>query len=132
VADQSIPTQRRARALPPAIEPKQPPARPAQDAAQASSQLDTIIHERTRLGIAGALAARGRLSFAELKGILRTTDGNLSAHARKLEDAGYLRSIKRFEGRMPRTEYELTEAGLKALQGYLDHMEALIRTMRPR
>jgi DNA-binding transcriptional ArsR family regulator len=100
------------------------PSRPA--------ELDAVIHERTRLGIVGALAASGRLSFAELKGILKTTDGNISAHARKLEDAGYLVAHKRFEGRMPRTEYELTVAGRQALERYVEHMEALIRSLRPR
>jgi DNA-binding MarR family transcriptional regulator len=78
----------------------------------------------------GALAARDRLSFAELKSILKATDGNVSAHARKLEDAGYIVAHKRFEGRTPRTEYELTPAGREALTAYLDHMESLISSMR--
>jgi DNA-binding transcriptional ArsR family regulator len=104
-----------------------PPDRPSR-----SAQLDATIHERTRLGIVSALAASERLSFAELKAILKATDGNVSAHARKLEDAGYIASQKRFEGRMPRTEYELTKAGREALERYLGHMEALIRTVRRR
>jgi DNA-binding transcriptional ArsR family regulator len=95
-----------------------------------ASGFDALLHERTRLAMVGALAARERLSFAELKAILKTTDGNVSAHARKLEDAGYIVSHKRFEGRMPRTEYELTEVGHRALNAYLDHMERLISSMR--
>jgi DNA-binding MarR family transcriptional regulator len=94
------------------------------------SDLDTVIHERIRLGIVSALAANECLSFVDLKGILRATDGNISAHTRKLEDAGYIRSNKRFEGRVPRTEYELTPAGRKALERYLERMEGLIRSMR--
>ena len=92
--------------------------------------LDNVIHERTRLAMLGALAARERLSFVELKAILKTTDGNLSAHSRKLEDAGYILSHKRFEGRVPRTEYELTHAGRKALNAYVDHMERLISAVK--
>ncbi len=95
-----------------------------------AGRFDAVIHERTRLAMVGALAARDRLSFAELKAILKTTDGNVSAHARKLEEAGYIVSHKRFEGRMPRTEYELTEAGRGALAAYLDHMERLISSLR--
>ena len=97
-----------------------------------SAQLDAVIHERTRLGIVSALAATERLSFVELKSLLGATDGNTSAHARKLEDAGYIAARKRFEGRVPRTEYELTSAGRKALESYLEHMEALIRAARSR
>ena len=97
-----------------------------------SSQLDAVIHERARLGIVSALAAAERLSFAELKAVLKTTDGNVSAHTRRLEAAGYIVAHKRFEGRVPRTEYELTEPGRKALEGYLSQMEALIRTARRR
>ncbi|HEY7878136.1 MAG TPA: transcriptional regulator [Gemmatimonadaceae bacterium] len=95
-----------------------------------SDELDTLIHHRMRLGIVSALAAEESLTFNELKGLLRTTDGNLSVHARKLEDAQYVTVTKRFEGRRPRTEYRLTGAGRKALQRYLDHMEALIRATR--
>jgi DNA-binding transcriptional ArsR family regulator len=95
-----------------------------------ASGFDAVIHERTRLAMVGALAARDKLSFAELKAILKTTDGNVSAHARKLEEAGYIVAHKRFEGRMPRTEYELTPAGRQALAAYLDHMERLINSMK--
>ena len=95
-----------------------------------STQLDSVIHERTRLGIVSALAANDRLSFVELRSLLDATDGNISAHARKLEDAGYITARKRFEGRVPRTEYALTSAGRKALERYLDHMESLVRAVR--
>lgn len=93
-------------------------------------RVDAVIHERTRLAMVGALAARERLSFAELKAILKATDGNVSAHARKLEDAGYIVAHKRFEGRMPRTEYELTDAGRQALNAYLEQMERLISAVK--
>jgi DNA-binding transcriptional ArsR family regulator len=102
-------------------------ARPA--AAEASS-LDRLIHERTRLAIISALAVNASLTFNELKQLLRVTDGNLSVHARKLEDAGYISCTKSFAGRMPKTEYRLASAGRKALEKYLDHMEALIRATR--
>ena len=92
--------------------------------------LDRIIHERMRLGIVSALAANQSITFGELKGLLNTTDGNLSVHARKLEDAGYISCDKSFEGRMPKTQYRLTATGRKALEKYLNHMEALIRAMR--
>ena len=92
--------------------------------------LDRVIHERVRLGIISALAANQSLTFNDLKKLLETTDGNLSVHARKLEDAGYIRCTKSFEGRMPKTEYRLTEEGSKALTKYIDHMEALIHAMR--
>ena len=92
--------------------------------------LDRLIHERMRLGIVSALAANPSLSFNELKKLLKTTDGNLSVHARKLEEADYIACTKSFEGRMPKTEYSLTDAGRKALEKYLNHMEALIQTMR--
>ena len=91
---------------------------------------DRLIHEKTRLGIVSALAVNASLSFNELKAVLKTTDGNVSVHARKLEDAGYLTCKKSFEGRMPRTEYALTAAGRRALEKYLNHMEALIRVTR--
>jgi len=94
--------------------------------------LDRIIHERMRLGIVSALAVNDSLTFNELKKILRTTDGNLSVHARRLEEAQYVTCTKSFEGRMPKTEYGLTAAGRKALERYLDHMEALIHAMRDR
>lgn len=93
-------------------------------------ELDRLIHERVRLGIVSALAVNGSLTFTDLKELLGATDGNLSAHARRLEDAGYVTCEKSFEGRMPRTEYELTEVGRRELQRYLDHMEAIIRATR--
>jgi DNA-binding HxlR family transcriptional regulator len=93
-------------------------------------ELDRLIHERMRLGIVSALAANPTLAFNDLKRLLKTTDGNLSVHARKLEDAGYIACDKSFAGRMPKTEYRLTAAGRRALERYLDHMEALIRAMR--
>lgn len=93
-------------------------------------ELDRLIHNRVRLGILSALAVDEPLAFNDLKALLGTTDGNLSVHARKLEDAGYLTCTKSFQGRIPRTEYGLTDAGRRALQQYLDHMEALIRTVR--
>ena len=92
--------------------------------------LDRVIHERVRLAIVSALAVNQTLSFNELKTLLDTSDGNLSVHARKLEDAGYVQCDKTFEGRVPRTEYSLTPEGRKALERYLDHMEALIRQTR--
>ena len=94
--------------------------------------LDRLIHERMRLGIISALAANDALTFNDLKKLLKTTDGNLSVHARKLEEANYISCTKSFEGRMPKTEYRLTGQGRKALEKYLDHMEALIRSMRER
>jgi len=94
--------------------------------------LDRLIHERLRLGIVSALAVNESLSFNDLKKLLKTTDGNLSVHARKLEDAQYLACTKSFKGRLPRTEYRLTAAGRRALERYLNHMEALIRATRER
>ncbi len=92
--------------------------------------LDKIIHERIRLGIVSALAVNERLTFNELKQLLQTSDGNVSVHARKLEDAGYLACTKSFDGRVPRTDYKLTAPGRKALDRYLSHMEALIQATR--
>jgi DNA-binding MarR family transcriptional regulator len=92
--------------------------------------LDRLIHERLRLGIVSALAVNESLSFGDLKKLLHTSDGNLSVHARKLEEAEYVACTKSFEGRLPRTEYRLTAAGRRALERYLDHMEALIRATR--
>ncbi len=97
-----------------------------------TAALDRLIHERLRLGIVSALAVTDAVTFVELKGLLRTTDGNLSVHARKLEEAGYIACTKKFEGRLPRTEYRLTATGRKALERYLDHMEAIIRATRER
>lgn len=95
-----------------------------------ATNLDRLIHERTRLAIVSALAVSDSLTFNELKQLLRASDGNLSVHARKLEDAGYLGCKKSFDGRMPKTEYSLTAFGRRALEKYLDHMEALIRVTR--
>jgi DNA-binding HxlR family transcriptional regulator len=92
--------------------------------------LDRLIHERIRLGIVSALAVNETLSFNDLKTLLRTTDGNLSVHARKLEDAGYVACTKSFAGRVPRTEYRITATGRRVLEKYLAHMEALIRATR--
>lgn len=95
-----------------------------------SNELDKIIHERMRLGIISALAANEKLSFTDLKTLLNTTDGNISVHARKLEDAGYLECLKSFNGRVPLTEYKITDTGREALNRYLNHMEALINAMK--
>lgn len=95
-----------------------------------ADHLDRLIHERLRLGIVSALAANAVLTFTDLKRLLKTTDGNLSVHARKLEDAGYVHCTKTFEGRTPRTEFRLTPAGKVALHRYLDHMEAVIQAAR--
>ena len=96
----------------------------------ATHELDRLIHERLRLGIVSALAVNASLTFTDLRSMLHTTDGNLSVHARKLEEAGYIECTKSFDGRLPRTDYRLTGAGRKALGRYLDHMEALIHSMR--
>ena len=101
-------------------------------AAGGAPKLDRLIHERLRLGILSALSVNESLTFNELKKLLDTTDGNLSVHARKLEEAGYVGCSKSFEGRMPRTDYRLTASGRRALDRYLDHMEALIQAMRDR
>ena len=93
-------------------------------------QLDRLVHERLRLGILSALAVNESLTFNDLKKLMETTDGNLSVHARKLEEAGYLTCTKSFDGRMPRSDYRLTATGRRALDRYLDHMEALIQAMR--
>lgn len=102
------------------------------DALRTAPELDRVIHERIRLGIVSALAVNDRLSFNDLKSLLSVTDGNLSVHARKLEDAGYIACTKSFENRMPKTEYRLTAAGRKALERYLDDMEEVIRAARQR
>lgn len=110
---------------------KRAPLRRAADPpAPQPTDLDRLIHERMRLGIVSALAANSSLTFNDLKKLLRTTDGNLSVHARKLEEAGYISCSKSFEGRMPKTEYALTDTGRKALEKYLNHMEALIQAMK--
>ena len=100
--------------------------------AAAASDLDRLIHERMRLGIVSALAVNESLTFNDLKKLLDTTDGNISVHARKLEEAQYIACSKSFEGRVPKTEYRLTAAGRRALERYLNHMEALIRATRER
>ena len=94
------------------------------------ADLDRLIHERVRLGIVSALAVNRSLTFNELKAMLKTTDGNLSVHARKLEEADYITCAKSFDGRLPKTEYRLTAPGRRALERYLNHMEALIRATR--
>jgi len=99
-------------------------------ATAAAPNLDRVIHERTRLAIVSALAVNASLTFNDLKQLLRVTDGNLSVHARKLEDSGYIAYTKSFDGRMPKTEYRLTASGRRALEKYLDHMEALIQATR--
>ena len=95
-------------------------------------QLDRLIHERVRLAILSALAVNESLTFNDLKTLLKTSDGNLSVHARKLEDADYITCTKSFAGRVPKTEYRLSTSGRRALERYLDHMEALIRVTRER
>jgi DNA-binding MarR family transcriptional regulator len=104
----------------------------APPAALSAPKLDRLIHERLRLGMLSALSVNESLTFTELKKLLDTTDGNLSVHARKLEEAGYLAAAKSFDGRIPRTDYRITTAGRRALERYLDHMEALIQAMRDR
>ncbi|HWF45755.1 MAG TPA: transcriptional regulator [Bryobacteraceae bacterium] len=108
------------------------PSRSQNAIEMAVPDLDRIIHERMRLGIVSALAVNDSLTFNELKKLLQTTDGNLSVHARRLEEAEYVECTKSFEGRMPRTEYRLTPLGRKAFERYLSHMEALIQAMRER
>ena len=122
----------------------QPPARktraetgelrplPAPAGQRGAPALDRLIHEHMRLGIVSALAANQTLTFNDLKKLLKTTDGNLSVHARKLEDARYIACTKCFVGRLPKTKYRLTAEGRRALERYLDHMEALIRAVRER
>ena len=107
-----------------------PSARIDRAAETVSNDLDKVIHDRTRLGLISALAANEKLSFTELKSLLNTTDGNVSVHARKLEDAGYLKCEKSFKGRVPLTEYTITAEGRQALIRYLDHMEALIKAIK--
>src|SRR5215470_16556054 len=97
-----------------------------------ASKLDRLVHERLRLGILSALAVNESLTFNELKKLLDTTDGNLSVHARKLEEGGYISCTKSFDGRMPRTDYRMTAPGRRAFERYIDHMEALIHAMRER
>lgn len=116
----------------PAPAPRQPLHGMRGGGAQGPLELDRLIHERMRLAIVSVLAVNASLSFNELKHLVNTTDGNLSVHARKLEEAGYVECSKGFDGRVPRTEYRLSAVGRRALERYLDHMEALIRTTRER
>ena len=115
-----------------ALRKEQSPPKAAPVAQVVAQDLDRLIHERLRLGIVSALAANNSLTFNELKALLRTTDGNLSVHARKLEEADYIACTKSFDGRVPKTEYRLTAGGRRALERYLAHMEALIRATRER
>ena len=111
-----------------------PPVRAASAPRSGSGvlELDRLIHEPVRMGIISALAANPTLTFNDLKKLLDTTDGNLSVHARKLEEAGYVKCTKSFEGRMPKTEYRLTEEGSRALTKYVDHLDALVQSIRGR
>lgn len=110
--------------------PEGPDEMQPEAAPRAALDLDRLIHERIRLGIVSALAVNDHLSFNDLKKLLKTTDGNLSVHARKLEEAGYVTCEKYFEGRVPKTEFRLTLPGRRALERYLDHMEAIIQATR--
>ena len=112
--------------------PSTPALRSVDGAVEKTADLDRLIHDRLRLGMISALCVSDRLSFTDLRSLLKTTDGNLSVHARKLEDAKYITCTKSFEGRVPRTEYKLTADGRRALKRYVDHMEALIRAIRER
>jgi DNA-binding MarR family transcriptional regulator len=125
MADKSIAARQRAK-------PRLAESSAAGRAPGPAQQLDRLVHERLRLGILSALAVTDSLTFTELKKLLDTTDGNLSVHARKLEEAGYIACAKGFEGRVPRTDYKLTGAGRRALDRYVDHMERLIQAMRER
>ena len=119
------------RAVAPGAGDHRPTASPASGVAMPQADhLDRLIHERLRLGIVSALAAHPSMTFTDLKRLLQTTDGNLSVHARKLEEAGYISCTKSFEGRTPRSEFRLTPAGKAALNRYLDHMEAVIKAAR--
>ncbi|HEU5208640.1 MAG TPA: transcriptional regulator [Longimicrobiales bacterium] len=105
---------------------------PAESPSAAAASLDRVIHERMRLAILSALAGRESVSFVELKALTGGTDGNVSVHARRLEEAGYVVCRKSFVGRVPRTEYRITDEGRRALNAYIDHMEALIQQVRER
>ena len=116
-----------ARKLQHEVRPKAPVE---QRTGEIATNLDRLLHDRMRLGIVSALAAGDEMSFTDLKAALNATDGNLSVHARKLEEAGYVACTKTFSGRTPRTDYKLTSAGRRALEKYLDHMDALIKAAR--
>jgi DNA-binding transcriptional ArsR family regulator len=118
----------KAKARPPVPSPRSP----VRTATKGLPELDRVIHERIRLAIVSALAARDAMSFNELKALLNTTDGNLSVHARRLEEAGYVSCAKTFEGRLPKTTYRLTGEGRRALERYLAHLEAVIAHARGR
>lgn len=111
-------------------ETREPEMTSIDGAVERTTELDRLIHERLRLGIISALAVNRKISFTELKELLSTSDGNLSVHARKLEEAGYIDCDKTFRGRVPHTEYRITAKGRRALASYLDHMEALIAATR--
>ncbi len=115
-----------ARKLPPEPRPRTAEIR----SGEIATNLDRLLHDRMRLGIVSALAAGEEMSFTDLKSALNATDGNLSVHARKLEEAGYISCTKTVSGRTPRTDYRLTAAGRRAFEKYLDHMDALIRAAR--
>jgi len=119
-----------AKTEPKAVRKAVPAPRPAPRNVEVAPDFDRVVHERLRLGILSALAAAGPLTFNDLKRLMSATDGNLSVHARKLEDADYIVCEKSFSGRMPRTEYRITAAGRKALNSYLDAMEAFIHKAR--
>ncbi len=123
-------TERREKKIVAKVEPAARRIERYSPAAEVAPQLDQVIHERLRLGIVSTLAVNSSMSFGELKQTLNTTDGNLSVHARKLEDAGYIECRKSFQGRMPRTDYSLTPIGRKALEKYLEQMEKIIRGAR--
>jgi DNA-binding transcriptional ArsR family regulator len=113
------------------VQPEKSPRRPSvAPAPEIATSLDRLLHDRMRLGIVSALAAAGDMSFTDLKSALNATDGNLGVHARKLEEAGYVSCEKAFLGRMPRTTYKLTGSGRRALEKYLNHMDAIIRAAR--
>lgn len=111
-------------------EPRKLRGLPSYVADESAGNFDRLVHERVRLGMLSALAVNRELTFSELRDLLKTSDGNLSVHARKLEQAGYVGCNKSFRGRVPRTEYSLTVRGRRALERYLSHMEALIRATR--
>lgn len=108
-----------------------PDLRSVEGAVEKTAELDRLIHERLRLGIISALSVNATLGFTDLRDLLKTTDGNLSVHARKLEEADYIVCTKSFQGRTPHTAFRITARGRRALQRYLDHMEALIAATRP-
>lgn len=126
-----VPAENRPESVPPAGRPALSHVRGGA-AAGRSRELDKLIHERVRLGIVSALAVNDSLTFTELRRILGTSDGNLSVHARKLEEGGYIACTKSFEGRVPKTEYRLAYDGRRALEDYLGHMEILIDSIRRR